>query len=46
MLFYDEDISLPPEKILEIGLSELSREKDVFNAMAKIIDPKKKPVEV
>lgn len=46
MLFYDEDISLPPEKILEIGLSELTREKDVFNAMAKIIDPKKKPVEV
>ena len=27
MLLYGEDISLPPEKILEIGLSELNREQ-------------------
>jgi uncharacterized protein (DUF885 family) len=46
MLLYGESISMSPEKILEIGLSELEREKDVFNATAKIIDPKKNPVEV
>jgi uncharacterized protein (DUF885 family) len=46
MLLYGEDISMPSEKILEIGLAELEREKDVFNATAKIIDPIKKPVEV
>ena len=46
MLLYGEDISMPSEKILEIGLAELEREKDVFNATAKIIDPNKKPVEV
>jgi uncharacterized protein (DUF885 family) len=46
MLFYGEDISLLPEKILEIGLAELSREQDVFNSAAKIINPNKKPIEV
>jgi len=46
MLLYGEDISMPSEKILEIGLAELQKEKDVFNATAKIINPKKKPVEV
>lgn len=37
---------MSPEKILEIGLAELGREKDVFNATAKIINPNKRPVEV
>jgi uncharacterized protein (DUF885 family) len=46
MLLYGEGISIPPEKILEIGQAELEREKEVFNAAAKIIDPKKKPIEV
>jgi len=46
MLLYGEDISMPSEKILEIGLAELQKEKDVFNATAKIINPQKKPVEV
>lgn len=46
MLLYGEGISITPEKILEIGLAELEREKEVFNATAKIIDPKKKPIEV
>jgi uncharacterized protein (DUF885 family) len=46
MLLYGEDISMSPEKILEIGLAELGREKDVFNATAKIINPNKRPVEV
>jgi uncharacterized protein (DUF885 family) len=46
MLLYSEDISMPPEKILEIGLAELEREKDVFNSTAKIVDPNKKPLEV
>lgn len=46
MLLYGEDISLPPEKILEIGLSELIKEKNVFNTTAKIINPNKKPIDV
>ena len=46
MLLYGECISMPSEKILEIGQAELKREKDVFNSSAKIIDPNKKPVEV
>ena len=46
MLLYEEGISMSPEKILEIGLSELEREKDIFNATAKIINPNKKPIEV
>jgi hypothetical protein len=46
MLLYGEDISMPSEKILEIGLAELQKEKDVFNATAKIINPQKKSVEV
>lgn len=46
MLLYGADITLSPEKILEVGLSELEREKDSFNAAAKIINSNKKPVEV
>ena len=46
MLFNGEGISLPPEKILEIGLEELAREQDVFNTTANIINPNKKPIEV
>ena len=46
MLLYGEAISLSPEKILEIGLSELNREKDAFNDMARIINPNKKPIAV
>ncbi len=46
MLLNSENITLPTEKILEIGLSELKREQDVFNAMAKIIDPTKRSVDV
>jgi uncharacterized protein (DUF885 family) len=46
MLTYNEGITLSPERILEIGLSELKKEQDVFNAAAKMINPAKKPVEV
>jgi len=46
MLLYGEDILLAPEKILEIGLEELSREQEVFNTSAKIINPNIKPIEV
>lgn len=46
MLLYGENIALAPEKILEIGLEELSREQEVFNTSAKIINPNKKPIEV
>jgi uncharacterized protein (DUF885 family) len=46
MLLYSEDITLTPEKILAIGLSELKKEQAVFNAAAKTINPNKKPVEV
>ncbi len=46
MLLYNEDITLSPEKILEIGLKTLKEEQDAFNAAAKTINPNKKPVDV
>ncbi|TMI94294.1 MAG: DUF885 domain-containing protein [Bacteroidetes bacterium] len=46
MLLYNEDISLSPEKILELGLAELKKEQERFNNAARIIDPNKKPIEV
>ncbi|WP_295796369.1 DUF885 domain-containing protein [Mucilaginibacter sp.] len=46
MLLYSEGLTLEPEKILAIGLSELKKEQAVFNAAAKTINPNKKPIEV
>ena len=46
MLLYSEGITLQPEQILAIGLQELKKEQDEFNAAAAIINPNKKPVEV
>src|SRR3569833_756532 len=46
MLLYNEGITLAPEKILAIGLSELKKEQATFNAAAKTINPKKKPIDV
>ena len=46
MLLYNEGITLDPEKILAIGLDELKKEQDEFNAAAKIINPNKKPIDV
>jgi uncharacterized protein (DUF885 family) len=46
MLLYNEGISMTPEQVLEIGLKELKKEQDVFNAAAKIISPNKKPIDV
>lgn len=46
MLLYAEDISMSPEKILEIGLAELKREQERFNSTAKLIDSTKKPIDI
>ena len=46
MLMYSEDISMSPDEILAIGLKELKKEQDEFNAAAKIINPNKKPIDV
>ncbi|HEY4936940.1 MAG TPA: DUF885 family protein, partial [Puia sp.] len=46
MLLYSEDITLSPEKILEIGMNELKKEQEVFNSAAKIINHRKKPIDV
>ncbi|MES2109245.1 MAG: DUF885 domain-containing protein [Bacteroidota bacterium] len=46
MLLYNEGITLSPEKILEIGLSELKKEQATFNTAAKTINPNKKPIDV
>lgn len=46
MLLYSEGVTISPEKILEIGMRELKKEQDVFNAAAKKIDPNKNPVDV
>lgn len=41
-----ELVDLPPEKILEIGLSTLKEEQKVFADAAKVIDPDKPALEV
>lgn len=46
MLWANEGVTLPAEKILEIGLAELKKEQEVFNRAAKIINPNKKPIDV
>jgi uncharacterized protein (DUF885 family) len=46
MLFDEEGITLPVEKILEMGLNELAREKEVFNQAARVINPNKKASDV
>jgi uncharacterized protein (DUF885 family) len=46
MLREGELTSLSPDRVLEIGLSELRREQQVFADTAKKIDPDRKPIEV
>jgi uncharacterized protein (DUF885 family) len=46
MLLYQEEIKLSPDEILAIGMKELKKEQESFNAAAKIIDPNKKPIDV
>ncbi len=41
-----ELVDMPPTKILALGLQRLKEEQDVFAASAKIIDPKKTPIQV
>jgi uncharacterized protein (DUF885 family) len=46
MLAGTELVDLPPDKILTIGLQRLKDEQQVFANAARIIDPKKQPIEV
>ena len=46
MLANTELVDLPPDKILAIGLQSLKEEQEAFADAAKIIDPKKQPIEV
>ncbi len=46
MLLYNEMLTLTPEAILAMGLDELRKEQALFAAVAKKIDPSKKPIEV
>ncbi|HEY4257182.1 MAG TPA: DUF885 domain-containing protein [Candidatus Udaeobacter sp.] len=41
-----ELVDLPPQKILEIGMTQLKAEQDAFAEAAKKIDPNKSPIEV
>ena len=45
-LAYHEALTLPPEKILEIGLVTLKREQETFAAAARVVDPHKPATEV
>jgi len=45
MLLY-EDISITPDKLLQIGLIELEREQEAFKSEAKIINPEITPLHV
>lgn len=46
LLLNSEEISMTPEEVLEIGMSNLKKEQETFDAAAKIINPHKKPVDV
>jgi uncharacterized protein (DUF885 family) len=45
MLLY-EDISITPDRLLQIGLKELKREQEAFKSAAKIINPDIAPLHV
>jgi uncharacterized protein (DUF885 family) len=46
LLEYGEMVTLPPERLLEIGIQELKRKQQVFAEAAKEIDASKPPIEV
>jgi uncharacterized protein (DUF885 family) len=46
MLLGTELVDLPPDKLLAIGLQRLKEEQQVFANAARVIDPKKQPIEV
>jgi uncharacterized protein (DUF885 family) len=46
MLLYGEMMTVPPEQLLELGMSELHRKQQIFAAAARQIDPTKTAVEV
>jgi uncharacterized protein (DUF885 family) len=46
MLLETELVDLPPDKILEAGLTQLRKEQKVFADAAQKIDPEKSPAEV
>jgi hypothetical protein len=46
MLADTELVDLPPDKMIAIGLKRLKEEQQVFATAAKIIDPKKQPIDV
>lgn len=46
MLSGAEMVDIAPDKILEIGLRKLKEEQQTFADAARIVDPKKKPIDV
>ncbi len=46
LLAGSELVDISPEKLLALGLERLKNEQQVFAAAAKIIDPKKSPIDV
>lgn len=46
MLLYNEMLTITPEAILAMGLNELKKEQDLFDEVAKKIDPGSTPIEV
>ena len=46
MLLYGEGITMSADDILAVGMKELKKEQESFNAAAKIINPNKKPLDV
>jgi uncharacterized protein (DUF885 family) len=45
-LYNNEMVTLTPEQVLAIGLTELKKEQGVFTAAAHVINPKKPAIEV
>lgn len=46
LLSATELVDIPPDKLLALGMQHLKQEQENFAAAAKIIDPKKSPIDV
>jgi uncharacterized protein (DUF885 family) len=45
-LLYDEMVDTPLDRLVEIGMADLHRNREKFNRLAKEVDPGKTPVQV
>jgi uncharacterized protein (DUF885 family) len=46
LINYGEMLTISPEDLLAVGMKELKRKQDLFAALARAIDPDRKPIDV